>query len=749
MTDFSQKQTFLNTVYENFFQGFSVKVADTHGIVYTPQAIVDFMVQSVDDLLQQEFGLALHQPGVHILDPFVGTGNFILRIMRHIGQRHKTSLRHKYLHELHCNEVMLLPYYIASMSIEHDYFELTGDYQPFSGICLVDTFELAEAVQPSFFVKENTQRVKAQQETPIFVVIGNPPYNVGQVNENDNNQNRSYPQMDKRVSETYAADSNATNKNALSDPYVKAFRWAADRLKKHSDEGIVAFVTNNSFLDGIAFDGMRKRLAEDFDALYLLDLGGNVRKNPKISGTSHNVFGIQVGVSIALLIRHKQEEESPRRGDIYYYRTGEFWRRERKYQFLDERESYHQVEWEKVEPNKRHTWLTEGLQADYEDFLPLGTKAAKAGEADAIFNLYSNGVKTNRDTWAYNFQADALSENIQGMIEVYNEHVDRYRRLGTKPQINDFVVYDDTKISWSRDLKLDVKRGNLAKFNEDKVRQAVYRPFTKQYLFFDKILNEEIYQVTSIFPSKEAENRVICLTAVGNTKPFHCLMTDTIADLHLTGDSQCFPFYTYDEDGGNQRENISDWALAQFQRAYDDDTISKWDIFYYIYGLLHHPDYAATYQANLRRQLPRIPFVEDFASFAEAGRQLAEWHINYESQPEYPLAMIETPDEQLDWRVETMRFAKNKTQLKYNQFLTLGNIPPQVFEYRLGIRSALEWLVDRYRVTKDKRSGLINDPNRLDDPEYIVRLIKQVTTVSLNTVELVASLPPLNIKTVN
>lgn len=302
--DFSQKQAFLNTVYENFFQGFSVKVADTHGIVYTPQPIVDFMVRSVEELLQREFGRSLSDAGVHVLDPFVGTGNFMLRIMRAIK---RTRLEEKYRHELHCNEVMLLPYYIAAMNIEHTYYELTGQYAPFDGICLVDTFELAEEAQGSFsfLTAENSERVQHQKDAPIFVVIGNPPYNAWQLNENDNNKNRKYPTLDRRVSETYARDSAATNKNALSDPYVKAFRWASDRI---GEEGIVAFVTNNSFVNDIAFDGMRKQLAQDFDDIYILDLGGNVRKNPKLSGTTHNVFGIQVGVSITILIRKRHKE---------------------------------------------------------------------------------------------------------------------------------------------------------------------------------------------------------------------------------------------------------------------------------------------------------------------------------------------------------------------------------------------------------------------------------------------------------
>ena len=347
--DFSQKQSFLNTVYEQFFQGFSVEVADTHGVVYTPQPIVDFMVRSVEEILGTEFNRSLSDSGVHIIDPFVGTGNFIVRTMREIRP---TGLEDKYQSELHCNEVMLLPYYIASMNIEHEFYEATGDYQPFEGICLVDTFDLAENRQLPLFALDNTRRVEAQKDTPMFVVIGNPPYNVGQVNENDNNKNRKYETMDKRVAETYAKDSKATLKNALADPYVKAIRWASDRIE---EEGVVAFVTNNSFLDGVAFDGMRKHLADDFDAIYILNLSGNVRKNPKLSGTTHNVFGIQVGVSINFFLKKRANANS--QAEIFYARVDEFWRKEDKYRYLDSKGHYRNIEWK---PIKRLTSDTRG-----------------------------------------------------------------------------------------------------------------------------------------------------------------------------------------------------------------------------------------------------------------------------------------------------------------------------------------------------------------------------------------------------
>ncbi|MDQ5908469.1 MAG: hypothetical protein QG599_560 [Pseudomonadota bacterium] len=397
---YAEKQSFLNTVYEQFFQGFAVKTADTHGIVYTPQPLVDFMVRSVDALLQREFGCSLSAESVQVLDPFVGTGNFMVRILRELAPE---AIARKYAQELHCNEIMLLPYYIASLNIEHAFFELTGQYQPFPGICLVDTFELAEDRQHAFgfLTPENTERVNRQKAAPIFVIIGNPPYNAGQVNENDNNKNRKYRVVDQWVAKHYAANSKATNKNALSDPYVKAFAWATERLRQQP-QGIIAFVTNNGFLDGIAFDGMRQQLARDFSSLYLLDLGGNVRKNPKLSGTTHNVFGIQVGVCITLLVKNPTAEAAR----LYYARVDEHWRKEQKYQFLETHDSCTSIDWQEVKPHKQHVWLTDGLKDEFDDFISLGNKEQKANTQEAegvVFKFYSRGVATSRVTWAYYF----------------------------------------------------------------------------------------------------------------------------------------------------------------------------------------------------------------------------------------------------------------------------------------------------------------------------------------------------------
>ncbi len=748
--DFSQKQHFLNTFYEKFFQGFSEDVADTHGIVYTPQPIVDFMVNSVSHILETEFGRSLSDTGVHIIDPFVGTGNFIVRLMRDIQG---TALEEKYRHELHCNEVMLLPYYIASLNIEQEFFQRTQTYLPFERITLADTFELLEDRQMQLFTKENTERVERQKKADMFVIIGNPPYNMGQVNENDNNKNRKYETMDKQIEDTYVADSTATLRSALYDPYIKAIRWASDRI---GEEGIVAFVTNNSFVDGLAFDGMRKHLAQDFDAIYILDLGGNARKGLKVSDA--NVFGIRVGVSINLFVKTKHNPSETAR--IFYYRTDELWNKNKKFDFLNENENAGNIAWQTIQPNTKYTWLTEGLHAEFDTFIPMGTKEAKAEKGtsvDVLFKTYSNGVKTNRDAWAHNFNRNTLTKNIEKIITNYNTEVDRWRRRENQQEnVDDFVIYDDTKIKWSSTLKRHLLSGHIAEFTEAKLKQIAYRPFTKQGLFFDKILTDRPALFPSIFPTPETENenRVICVAGIGDRKGFGCLVTNRIPTFDLAFEkTQCFPFYTYDEDGTNRQENITDWALAEFRKHYSDDSISKWDIFYYTYGILHHPEYREKYQANLKRDLPHIPpplsrgargVAPDFWGFSNAGAQLADIHVNYESQPKYDgLKYIETPDMPIDWRVKKMKLSKDKTQLVYNDFLTIDGIPVAAFDYRLGTRSALEWVIDQYRVKTDKRSGIVNDPNRADAPRYIVDLIGRVITVSLQTVEIVEALPDL------
>ena len=737
LSDWSEKQGFLDTVYERFFQGYSVKEADTRGIKYTPQEIVDFMCASVEEVLKREFGRSLSEPGVQILDPCTGTGNFIVNLIRRMSGVH---LPHKYANDLFANEVMLLPYYIASLNIEHAYFERTRDYQRFEGICFADTLDLAEGRQMALWAERNTERVEREKQAPIMVVIGNPPYNVGQENVNDNNRNRAYPIIDSRIRETYAKDSQATNRNKLSDAYVKFFRWATDRLGDR--DGIVCLVSNNSFVDQIAFDGMRKHLLRDFTQIYHLDLHGNVRQNPKLSGTTHNVFGIQIGVGITLAVRHASHTERA----LYYHRVPEDWRREQKLDFLTSMRNIDGVDWQELQPNDKHTWLTEGLRPEFSEFLPMGNKspgAVQLAGKQPIFDTFSIGVITARDKWVYDFDRSSLADRVMRLVEVFNGEIDRWKRAGEPADIANFVLYDDTRIKWSRDLLDDLKRGRYARFEPARVRRALYRPFTAKYYFLDAVLSQDIVQQPRFFPSiaSETENVMIVLK-VGAEWPMFGLVTNMISDFLPQGGSQCFPYYTYAEDGTNRRENITDWALGRFQAAYGAE-VSKRDIFHYVYALLHHPVYRERYAENLKRELPRVPLVEGRAAFevcARVGGELTRLHLTYEQAPEYALDWRETPGATADWRVKKMKLTADRSAVVYNDWLTLAGIPAEAFAYRLGNRSALEWVIDQYQVSTDGRSGITSDPNRADEPEYIARLVGRVLTVSVETVRLVGEL---------
>jgi len=746
-TEYTEKQHFLNAVYEKFFQNFDAKQADTMGIVYTPQPIVDFMVRSVDEILQQEFGKTLSDKGVHILDPFTGTGNFITRIMQQIK---RSALPQKYAEELHCNEIMLLPYYIASMNIEHAYVERAGEYRPFEGLCLVDTFELAEPKQAtlSFMTEDNTTRIKRQKESPIFVVIANPPYNVGQQNENDNNKNRKYPELDRRVNQSYAKASTATNKNALSDPYVKAIRWASDRI---GQEGIVAFVSNNSFLDDVSFDGMRKHLVQDFSTIYHFNLKGNARTaGERRRQEGGNIFLDQIRVSVGITFFVRGRQPHSKIPEVWIHSVADYLGSGAKTAILQESGSYAGVNWHKARIDRRGSWVIGDSHDDFDGLLPLGVKkrGRAKGEVEAVFEVFSNGNDSGRDNWVYNFAKDDLIKNVGQFADTYNSEVDRYKRAGCPKNVDKFVISDGRKIKWTRNSKRDLRRGKYVEFAPEKVQIAMYHPFSTQWLYPGRIYNKEVAHFPRIFPTlaSQRENQLISVPGAGNRKGFGTLGTNLIPTLDVAFEKiQCFPFYIYDEEGEHRRENITDWALAEFRTHYSDKKITKWDIFHATYAILHHPEYRTRYAANLKRELPRIPFPPDFHAFAAAGKHLMELHIDYEKQKEYPLEQIEDPKAEVSFRVERMKLSKDKSELRYNDFLTLRGIPAAAFDYRLGNRSALEWVIDQYQVSTDKRSGIVNDPNRDDAPQYILRLIGQVITVSLETQQIIAGLPSLNL----
>jgi predicted helicase len=568
-----------------------------------------------------------------------------------------------------------------------------SQYEAFPGLCFVDTLDMAEAQQGELFSLANTQRVDDEKKAAITVIIGNPPYNVGQKSENDNNKNRKYKEVDRRVHDTYAKDSKATNKNALSDMYVKFFRWATDRLGGR--DGIVCFVSNNGFVDQIAFDGMRKHLLADFNRMDHIDLHGNVRRNPKLSGTTHNVFGIQVGVGITLAVKKAGAEPQLR-----YYRVPEMWRMGEKLEFLEQGA----VEWETLVPDADNSWLTAENSAEFRGFLSL----------NEMFDLHSAGLQTNRDDTVYDWNRERLAERIRQFIADYNTEVHRHKADPTAGWPN--------HIKWSSRLKQALTGGQLVQFKEDRIRPALYRPFDKVWVYFDGVLNHRVYQWPRISgPS-------IVISDIGWRAPgFNVLLSAVIADLHLcaTIDAhQCFPL-----------SHLKDSAVEQFRKHYANDSITKEDIFHYLYALLHHPGYRERYAANLKRELPRIPFAPDFAAFAVAGKELARLHVEYESLSPWPLQEDETKGVAYSQRVEKMKLSADRQSLQVNESLTLRGIPAEIFEYRLGSRSALEWVIDQYQVKG------ASDPNREDDPGYIVRLIGQVVRVSVETVKIVQSLP--------
>jgi predicted helicase len=737
LPDFSDKQYFLDTVYEQFFRSYSTRLADTHGIVYTPQPIVDFMSASIVHVLKEHFGQALGDPNIRVLDPCTGTGNFVVNLLRRVPKRNLESF---YTDHLYANEIMLMAYYIAALNIEHAYYEITQTYEPFEGLCFVDSLDLTDRQQRglSFVNEQNTARVERQKRAPITVIVGNPPYNMGQKSENENNKNRTYEEIDRRIRETYAKDSKATLKNKLYEPYVRFFRWAIDRLG--GNPGVLCFVSNNSFIDHKAFDGMQKHLLRDFTRVYHIDLHGDVNRDRTLSGTQHNVFGIKLGVGITIAVR----DTTAKPGDhsLYYHRVPSRWTRNQKLGWLVEQKNLANLEWEILPPFK---WLELETAAEYDQLIPLGTKEFKALDsqnAPAIFQTYTVGVLTARDDVAYDFNKDTLKARMEKFVEDYNSEVDSYRRLKPKKLDPEKLVHKDLK--WTDRLKKSLVAGRYAATAPENYRRSLWRPFCKKWLFFDRMLNERVYLTPELFPTPETEkkNLVICCTS-HSQMPFTCIVTNCLPNEAVGGrNGQCFGLYGFSEDGSKRADHITDWSLGEFRSHYDDKSITKRQIFEYVYAVLHHPAYRDTFAQNLRAGIPRIPYAEDFKTCADIGAKLVKLHVGYESADIFDLTWVEHATLPLSYAIDgKMRLDKDLGTVVVNDSLTLEGIPSQAFEYRLGTRSALEWVVDQYRLEQDEDGAVTSDPNDKDNEKYIVDLIGRVTTVSIKTLELVSELP--------
>ena len=785
------KQKIVVELYDKFFRNAFPKMTERLGIVYTPVEVVDFIIHSVNDLLKREFGQTLGSEGVHILDPFTGTGTFITRLLQS-GLISPEQLPHKYRHEIHANEMVLLAYYIAAINIEAAYHSLVGDeYQPFEGICLTDTFQMHEKEDlVSKMLVDNSARRSRQKELDIRVIIGNPPYSAGQTSVNDNNANITYQKLDSRIRETYAAHSAATNKNTLYDSYIRAIRWASDRV---GESGIVGFVSGSGFIEKPAMDGVRKSLQEEFSSIYVLNLRGDVRKNILSKGRAkegQNIFGSgsMTGIAISFLVKNP---EAKQQGEIYYHDIGDDLNENEKKQRIVEwgrldRQVEGQGRWKPVIPDKHNDWVNQ-RDNSFDQFIKMGDKS-KPNDL-SIFSQYSRGLETTRDSWCYNASERELHQNMEKMIDFYNTEVDRYKKEGTgSERIADFVSTDPAQISWSSSLLPKVEKQIRGKFNPGAVVISSYRPFQKQWSYFDGMFNHRTGQMPSIFPHTAAENKVICVSGIGSQRGFSVLIANELPDVQNLANGQCFPLYLYEksesgtQDSGDnddmftekpeankqgyaRKDAITDEGLQHFQKAWPDEAISKEDIFYYIYGLLHSEDYRSRYANNLGKELPRIPAVKaakDFRAFSQAGRDLADLHLNYETVDEYP-ALVEEAGDRSDptafYRVEKMKYPKvhndegkrvdDLTTLIYNPRITVRNIPPEAYDYVVNGKPALNWVVERQCVKTDKASGIVNDANdwaieTMNNPRYPLELFLRVITVSLETMKIVKSLPKLD-----
>ena len=760
------RQTVLKELYEKFFSTAVKKEADRLGIVYTPTEVVDFILKSADHVLREEFGRGLTDREVHVLDPFTGTGIFLARLLQLAGLVRDADLARKYASELHANELVLLAYYIATVNIEEAYRGRRGEeasYEPFGGIVLTDTFNL-NSPQPGIFLSENTERAKRQEEARIEVIVGNPPWSAGQRSSADDNPNVVYPELRKQIKRTYAKRSFATNKNSLYDTYKMAIRWASDRIRK---QGVVAFVTNGSWVTGNVDSGVRACLAEEFTSVHVVDLRGNQRTSGERSRREGGkVFGSgsRAPVAITVLVRNPDAEHEGCR--ILYHDIGDYLKRREKLEILASAESVAGIEdWQEITPDRHHDWVQQRDPA-FQNLYPMGTKAAKAGKADnAIFKLYSAGAKSGRDAYISNFSLEACTENAVRMVADYNGAL---REVLAGSSIDEAVQRHATNVRWDRDLRSNLARKRDITFDAGKVGRVSYRPFVKIHRYLEWGLISQRYQMARVFP-KSQPNRAICVPGVGSTKPFSALVVDRMPDIQLMFNGQYFPRYRYEAPASGQRDllddsaalvrvdNISDRALRAFRVAASDRSITKDEIFDYVYGLLHAPDYRDRFANDLAKGLPRIPLPdsETFRAFAGAGHDLATLHLGYESCAEWPVEVVAasadteplltpelTPDH-FKLGTRAMRFAdEERTTLIVNDHVRLTGIPVEAHEYVVNGRTPLEWLMVYYKIATDKRSGIVNDANGwFDAPRDLVTAIGRVVHVSAHTARIVRSLP--------
>lgn len=763
------KQKIILELYDKFFKTAFPKMVEQLGIVYTPVEVVDFIIHSVNDVLKQEFGRSLTDENIHILDPFTGTGTFMTRLLQS-GLIEKKDLERKYKNELHANEIVLLAYYIAAVNIEntyHDQIEENTIYEPFEGIVLADTFQMNESeAQLSEMFPQNSERAIKQQKAPLKVIIGNPPYSIGQKSANDNAQNQGYPLLDSKIAKTYAAQSSAGLNKSLYDAYIKAFRWSTDRLDKTG--GIICFVSNGAWLDGNSTDGFRKCLEKEFSSIWVFNLRGNQRTSGELSRKEGGkIFGSGSRTPIAITLLVKNPNYNEEKATIHYHDIGDYLDQKDKLKIISNFKSVSEMQWRTLAPNSNGDWIS--MRNDiFDTFIPLEPKKKFDTRSQAFFNTYAVGVNTGRDAWCYNFSVNQIEYNMRQMIDFYNQQQARFtaeKQKNSKLKADGFVDTNPHKISWTRSLRKAIEQNKLHGFHIDHIIKSIYRPFTKQNLYFDKNFNEAIGLSPMLFPSRNLSNIVICISPSPNDG-LSLLITNTVANLHFNGDTQTFPLYYYEQQDKKtknlfdqvkegekdyiRRDGVSDFILERGKKQYGKN-VTKEDIFYYVYGFLHSPEYRELFANDLKKMLPRLPLVDDvrdFWAFSKGGRKLADLHVSYEQVPSYADVVVNGEDSN-NFKVEKMRFPKKdqKDTIHYNSKITISNIPAKAYEYVINGKSAIDWIMERYQVSMHKESGIKNDPNdwadEVGNPRYILDLLLSVINLSVQTVDIVDGLPKI------
>lgn len=729
------KQDIIVQLYNKFFKVGFADTTDRLGIVFTPVEVVDFIIHSVDEVLKKHLGRSISDEGVHVLDPFVGTGTFIVRLLQS-GLISKEDLLRKYTQELHCNEIVLLSYYIAAINIEETFHSIVdGDYKPFEGIVLTDTFESTEK-ENSFedeLFGENNERLEKQRNEPIFAIIGNPPYSIGQASANDNNQNQSYPRLDASIDSTYARYSNSSLKKSLYDSYIKAFRWSSDRI---GHKGVIGFVSNGSFIDSNTTDGLRKCWQEEFNYIYVFNLRGDARtQGERRKKEAGNVFdsGSRTPVAIALLIKDGSDTH-----EVYYHDIGDYLSREEKLSIISDFKSINGIDWLKIYPDRNNDWINQRDES-YQNYVPLIGEKKQLG----IFNVKSLGIASNRDFWVYGFSEKAVKNNVERMVENYNQEVSMLLRIKDKGEKLRQVETNESYISWSRGLKNKLVKNEKITLNTQELTVSLYRPFTKKWLYFDA----SVIEMPSTFKRYlGTNNQIILMPGMGGNKEFSVLITDNVTNLAALGFAskvQCFYRYNNENTNGlfdsSSESNFSDEIKRKFSLSDDE-------MFNYVYGLLHSKEYVQKFDSDLKKATPRIPNVKNKGLFIDVGKKLSYLHLNYEQVAPYENVEIEFKSFEPDYRVEKMKFvSKNdKTAIQFNNSVVIRGIPEKAYDYIVNGRSAIEWVMDQYQVKTDKASGITDNPNDYsDDEKYIFNLVLSIINVSVQTVDLVNSLPQL------